>query len=223
MHVDPSRYMIIYFFCIKKIKYLFYSLELPGHKICFCFSQVFQEFSEAMNRLNLELMELLGISMGLKDRTFFRRFFEDGNAIFRCNYYPPCKQPEKALGVGPHNDPTAITVLLQDDVVGLEVFASGKWQTVRPRPGALVVNVGDTFMVRFYLINTTTQFSHQFKNIRDNLSKKKFLTLTSSSKQKKLWKTTYLNILPKNIFSQVHAKTRGLRKMGYLLTTCGRN
>ncbi|KAF3526723.1 hypothetical protein F2Q69_00049859 [Brassica cretica] len=108
--------------------------------------QVFQEFSEAMNRLNLELMELLGISMGLKDRTYFRRFFEDGNAIFRCNYYPPCKQPEKALGVGPHNDPTAITVLLQDDVVGLEVFASGKWQTVRPRPGALVVNVGDTFM-----------------------------------------------------------------------------
>lgn len=88
--------------------------------------------------------------MGLSEQTYFRRFFEDGNAIFRCNYYPPCKQPEKALGVGPHNDPTAITILLQDDVVGLEVFASGKWQTVRPRPGALVVNVGDTFMVRFF-------------------------------------------------------------------------
>ena len=174
--------MIIYFYCIKKqniwvfkkkeTKYLFYSLELPGHKICFCFSQVFQEFSETMNRLNLELMELLGISMGLKDRTYFRRFFEDGKAIFRCNYYPPCKQPEKALGVGPHNDPTAITVLLQDDVVGLEVFASGKWQTVRPRPGALVVNVGDTFMVRFYLINTTTQFPHQFKILGITYQKK---------------------------------------------------
>ncbi|ESQ31034.1 hypothetical protein EUTSA_v10012190mg [Eutrema salsugineum] len=108
--------------------------------------QVFQEFCEAMNGLIMELMELLGISMGLRDRTYFRRFFEEGNAIFRCNYYPPCKQPDKALGVGPHNDPTAITILLQDDVVGLEVFAGGKWQTVRPRPGALVVNVGDTFM-----------------------------------------------------------------------------
>ncbi|CAA0273430.1 unnamed protein product [Arabidopsis thaliana] len=108
--------------------------------------QVFQEFCDAMNGLVMDLMELLGISMGLKDRTYYRRFFEDGSGIFRCNYYPPCKQPEKALGVGPHNDPTAITVLLQDDVVGLEVFAGGSWQTVRPRPGALVVNVGDTFM-----------------------------------------------------------------------------
>lgn len=124
----------------------------PLHKL-FCFSQVFQEFCEAMNCLNLELMELLGISMGLKDRTYYRRFFEDGNTIFRCNYYPPCKQPDKARSVGPHNDPTAIIVLLQDDVVGLEVFAGGKWQTVRPHPGALVVNVGDTFMVRFYFLN----------------------------------------------------------------------
>ncbi|KAL1206963.1 Gibberellin 20 oxidase 5 [Cardamine amara subsp. amara] len=108
--------------------------------------QVFQEFCDAMNGLTMELMELLGISMGLKDTNYYRRFFEDGNAIFRCNYYPPCKEPEKALGVGPHNDPTAITILLQDDVVGLEVFAGDRWQTVRPRPGALVVNVGDTFM-----------------------------------------------------------------------------
>ncbi|KAG7594225.1 Oxoglutarate/iron-dependent dioxygenase [Arabidopsis thaliana x Arabidopsis arenosa] len=108
--------------------------------------KVFQEFCEAMNGLIMDLMELLGISMGLKDRTYYRRFFEDGSGIFRCNYYPPCKQPEKALGVGPHNDPTAITVLLQDDVVGLEVFVGGRWQTVRPRPGAFVVNVGDTFM-----------------------------------------------------------------------------
>lgn len=116
-----------------------------------------------MNGLTMELMELLGISMGLKDRTYYRRFFEDGSAIFRCNYYPPCKQPEKALGVGPHNDPTAITVLLQDDVVGLDVFAGGKWQTVRPRPGALVVNVGDTFMVRFFLMNKATKISQQLQ------------------------------------------------------------
>jgi len=125
------------------------------------FSQVFQEFCDAMNGLVMDLMELLGISMGLKDRTYYRRFFEDGSGIFRCNYYPPCKQPEKALGVGPHNDPTAITVLLQDDVVGLEVFAAGSWQTVRPRPGALVVNVGDTFMVRYLLMNKATKFSQQ--------------------------------------------------------------
>lgn len=214
--------MITYFYFRKRIRYLFYSPELPGHKFGFYFSQVFQEFCEAMNRLNLELMELLGISMGLKDRTYFRRFFVDGNAIFRCNYYPPCKQPEKALGVGPHNDPTAITVLLQDDVVGLEVFASGKWQTVRPRPGALVVNVGDTFMVRFCLINTTTQFSHQFENIKDNVSKVFFSYLNISRKIKNCGRQLIITSFQKKKYKFLSScKNQKFEKKGILIT-CGR-
>ncbi|XP_010559023.1 PREDICTED: gibberellin 20 oxidase 5-like [Tarenaya hassleriana] len=99
-----------------------------------------------MNRLSLDLMELMGTSLGLKDEKYYRKFFEDGCAIFRCNYYPPCKQPDRALGTGPHRDPTALTILHQDGVSGLEVFTQGIWRTVRPYPGSFVINLGDLFV-----------------------------------------------------------------------------
>jgi len=91
-------------------------------------------------------MELLGISLGV-DGLHYRRFFEDGDSIMRCNYYPPCNSANLTLGTGPHTDPTSLTILHQDQVGGLEVFADNKWRAVRPRSEAFVVNIGDTFMV----------------------------------------------------------------------------
>ena len=101
-----------------------------------------------MKELSLSIMELLGISLGV-GREYYRQFFEDGSSIMRCNSYPLCQEPELALGTGPHCDPTALTILLQDQVGGLQVFTEGKWQAVRPVRSALVINIGDTFMVRF--------------------------------------------------------------------------
>jgi gibberellin-44 dioxygenase len=107
---------------------------------------VYQKYCEAMKELSLVIMELLAISLGI-DRMHYRRFFEDGDSIMRCNYYPPCQSSSLTLGTGPHSDPTSLTILHQDQVGGLEVFADNKWVAVRPRPEALVINIGDTFMV----------------------------------------------------------------------------
>ncbi|CAJ1974803.1 unnamed protein product [Sphenostylis stenocarpa] len=90
-------------------------------------------------------MEVLAISLGV-DRLHYRRFFEDGDSIMRCNYYPPCISANLTLGTGPHTDPTSLTILHQDQVGGLEVFVDNKWLAVRPRSEALVINIGDTFM-----------------------------------------------------------------------------
>lgn len=99
-----------------------------------------------MNELSLSIMELLAISLGVY-RLHYREFFEDSSSIMRCNYYPPCQEPDLTLGTGPHCDPTSLTILQQDDVNGLQVFADNKWKSIRPVPGALVINIGDTFMV----------------------------------------------------------------------------
>ncbi|KAK2445053.1 gibberellin 20 oxidase [Trifolium repens] len=106
---------------------------------------VYQKYCEAMKELSLTIMELLAISLGI-DRSHYRRFFEDGDSIMRCNYYPPCNSSNVTLGTGPHSDPTSLTILHQDQVGGLEVFADNKWMAVRPRHEALVINIGDTFM-----------------------------------------------------------------------------
>nr|ABQ52488.1 GA 20-oxidase [Paeonia suffruticosa] len=106
---------------------------------------VYQSYCEAMKELSLVIMELLAISLGV-DRLYYRKYFKDGSSIMRCNYYPPCNEPGLTLGTGPHCDPTSITILHQDQVGGLEVFANNKWQGVRPRPDAFVINIGDTFM-----------------------------------------------------------------------------
>ncbi|CAM0958000.1 unnamed protein product [Alopecurus aequalis] len=108
--------------------------------------EVYQEYCEAMEEVSLAIMEVLGVSLGL-GRGYYRDFFADGSSTMRCNYYPRCPEPERTLGTGPHCDPSALTILLQDgDLDGLQVLVHGAWRTVRPKPGGLVVNIGDTFM-----------------------------------------------------------------------------
>lgn len=125
---------------------------LPSLPPCTCVyvhlhgRRVYQRYCEEMKELSLTIMELLELSLGV-ERGYYREFFEDSRSIMRCNYYPPCPEPERTLGTGPHCDPTALTILLQDDVGGLEVLVDGEWRPVRPVPGALVINIGDTFMV----------------------------------------------------------------------------
>lgn len=104
-----------------------------------------------MTRTALMIMELLAISLGV-ERFHYRKFFEDGRSIMRCNYYPPCENAGLTLGTGPHCDPTSLTILHQDQVGGLEVFANNRWLSVKPRPDALVINIGDTFMVQNLLL-----------------------------------------------------------------------
>ncbi|KZV19050.1 Gibberellin 20-oxidase [Dorcoceras hygrometricum] len=106
---------------------------------------VYQKYCESMENLSLIILELLAISLGLEG-FHYRDFFEDGNSIMRGNNYPPCKEAGLTFGTGPHSDPNSVTILHQDQVGGLEIFADNKWQTVRPRPDAFVVNIGDTFM-----------------------------------------------------------------------------
>lgn len=100
-----------------------------------------------MNNLSLNVMEILGTSLGVGP-AYFREFFEGNESIMRLNYYPPCQKPDLALGTGPHCDPTSLTILHQDDVGGLEVYVDEKWHSITPNPQAFVVNIGDTFMVK---------------------------------------------------------------------------
>ncbi|KAL7246317.1 hypothetical protein ACSBR2_001434 [Camellia fascicularis] len=61
----------------------------------------------------------------------------------KINMCPPCPQPQLALGVEPHSDMFALTLL----VPGLQVWKDGNWVTVKYLPNALFVHVGDQLEV----------------------------------------------------------------------------
>eukprot|EP00957_Ditylum_brightwellii_P021358 1610735-Ditylum_brightwellii.AAC.1 len=60
--------------------------------------------------------------------------------------YPPYQASgnDNCQGVGPHTDTNFLTLVLQDDVGGLQVFAKGKWIDVPTHgPDVLVCNLGE--------------------------------------------------------------------------------
>lgn len=59
------------------------------------------------------------------------------------NYYPPCPQPHLTYGLPGHTDPNLITILLQDNVRGLQILKAGKWIAVEPIANTFIVNMGD--------------------------------------------------------------------------------
>jgi len=66
------------------------------------------------------------------------------------HYYPYCPQPDLTVGLKPHTDKGVITVLLQDQVGGLQVKHGEAWLDVTPSPGVLIVNIGDLLQVIFH-------------------------------------------------------------------------
>ncbi|KAL5078867.1 hypothetical protein RYX36_007288 [Vicia faba] len=70
--------------------------------------------------------------------------FDDIGQTMRVNYYPPCPQPENVIGLNPHSDAAALTILLQaSDVEGLQIKKDGQWIPIKPLINAFVINVGD--------------------------------------------------------------------------------
>ncbi|XP_047336756.1 probable 2-oxoglutarate-dependent dioxygenase SLC1 [Impatiens glandulifera] len=68
---------------------------------------------------------------------------KDGSQIIMMNCFPPCPEPHLTLGMPPHSDYGFLTLLLQDQVKGLQLQLGGKWVTVEPIPNSFLVNVGD--------------------------------------------------------------------------------
>lgn len=69
--------------------------------------------------------------------------FQEGSQLMVVNCFPPCPEPDLTLGMPAHSDYGFLTLLLQDEVKGLQIQHKGKWITVDPVAGSFVVNVGD--------------------------------------------------------------------------------
>ena len=80
--------------------------------------------------------------------------------------YKPATETENN-GITEHEDGNLITMVLQEDIGGLEVCKNGEWIPVIPSKGTLVVNIGDVIQVTSLtlLILTPTNVSFGIYNI----------------------------------------------------------
>lgn len=108
------------------------------------FREILDEYSSKIQSVNEVVLKALARSLNLEEDCFLNQYGTTAKMQARFNYYPPCPWPEKVLGVKPHADGSAITVLLQDkDVEGLQLLKDDQWVGVPIVPDALTINVGD--------------------------------------------------------------------------------
>ncbi len=99
-------------------------------------------------RASREVLRALAAALG-QPETYFDRWFDDeANLHVKVVRYPAREQLESAQGVGAHKDYGWLTLLLQDELGGLQVEAlDGTWIDARPVPDAFVVNIGELLEV----------------------------------------------------------------------------
>ena len=124
---------------------------LPG------FRPAVESFYRACERLAFRLLGAVSVNLGMPPGHLEAGFRPLHTSYLRLNYYPKCPAParmaglstptEGHLGINHHTDAGALTLLLQDEQPGLEVYRDSRWHLVEPRSDALVVNIGDIVQV----------------------------------------------------------------------------
>jgi isopenicillin N synthase-like dioxygenase len=107
------------------------------------FRAAMENYYSAVSDLSLRLLGAFARGLRLAE-DYFQPYFRKPLTQLRLLHYPPQPPDSDAQGVEAHTDTGAFTILLQDDVGGLEVCnRSGRWIAATPIPGSFVINIAD--------------------------------------------------------------------------------
>jgi isopenicillin N synthase-like dioxygenase len=117
------------------------------------FEPAMRAYFAACAELSARLLGRVAEGLGAPPRSLVDAFGAEHTSFLRLNYYPvedPLAgeaEDTADLGIHHHSDAGGLTVLLQDDVLGLQVYREGRWHSVQPLAGAFVINIGDMVQV----------------------------------------------------------------------------
>lgn len=115
------------------------------------------EFAEGMLSASVDLTRALCVGLGLKETALNALFAGAPHWQLKLAAYSPASGGGAAQGVGAHTDSGFLTLVLQDDVGGLQAFTRGEWTNVPPLgPEVVVCNLGEVAELasRGYLLAT---------------------------------------------------------------------
>ncbi|KAL0335070.1 UNVERIFIED_CONTAM: 2-oxoglutarate-dependent dioxygenase 19 [Sesamum radiatum] len=105
---------------------------------------VLAEFSEKTRSVLRKLLQDIGENLGLE-----KGYIDDTLKLDSCfqlyaaNYYPPCPQPDQAIGIPAHTDHGLLTFLIHNGVAGLQIQHDGKWFNTNSPQNSILVNTAD--------------------------------------------------------------------------------
>ena len=108
------------------------------------FQATFTELFATFDLTGLKILRAIARYLEI-DEGYFIDTVRDGNSVMRLLHYPPIEgEPGSHVRAGAHEDINTITLLLGAEEAGLELLTKeGHWIPVSPKPGELVVNIGD--------------------------------------------------------------------------------
>ncbi|KAL2335143.1 hypothetical protein Fmac_016356 [Flemingia macrophylla] len=134
----------------------FFHLMAPPSKVNYdmwpkfpsSYRDVTEEYNKEMLRVTDKVLEVLSEGLGSEKKVLKCSLGEEEiQAEMKINMYPPCPQPQWALGVEPHTDMSALTILIPNEVPGLQVWKDDSWISVNYVQNALLIHVGDQLEV----------------------------------------------------------------------------
>ncbi|KAL1206587.1 Codeine O-demethylase [Cardamine amara subsp. amara] len=108
------------------------------------FRETLHEYTMKQRLVVEKFFKALARSLELEDNCFLEMCGENAKMETSFNLYPPCPRPEKVIGIKPHADSSAFTLLLPDkNVGGLQFLKDGKWYKAPLLSHTILINIGD--------------------------------------------------------------------------------
>ncbi|KAI3973178.1 hypothetical protein MKX01_020913 [Papaver californicum] len=133
--------------------------------------EVLSEYSKRSRDVTKELLKAIMEGLELEEDDIEKSLeLKSGVQLFSANLYPPCPHPELAIGLPPpppHADyGLLLTLLMQNNVGGLQLKIKGKWVAVNAIPNCIML----CSVARFRPL-----LHHSPHKKRQNINEKKFL------------------------------------------------